>query len=167
MGPIFRSIMLLMIPAFGGMGRMQPERRHCSLFSPRPGVLWFTSVQKGKHCACTQSFLLGHTVSCLWFLQNICPTFHKSAKGHNRKEIVLSVQNVTKIPSSFYKLQIHVLEDTARDTQRVPEHWVGLSEGERVLGLRVLQSYVGMLESVCVILTLNYTWQNKMHCLVS
>lgn len=120
-----------------------------------------------REALCLHTVFYWVTVSCLWFLQTICPTFHKSAKGHNRKEIVLSVQNVTKIPSSFYKLQIHVLEDTGRETQRIPEHWVGLSEGEMVLGLRVLQSYVGMLERVCVILTLNYTWQNKMHCLAS
>lgn len=136
-GPIYRPIMLLMHPAFEEMERY--SRKQCILFcSPasQPLLVWLISILRGVLCLQIY-FFYWITVCCLWFLRDICSTFNKPAMGHNRREMVSSVQNVSKNLSRFHKLQIHVMKDTGGETERKPKDKGGLFKRNMLLGLRV------------------------------
>lgn len=121
MGSIFRPRMLFIVPAFGEIGKTQPETTHCFLFSCHQACHDSLQHRKGSIVLAYRVFFWGDSIQPVVLIEHM-PYFSQISKG---AQMVSSVQNVTKNPSSFYKFHIQVIEDTGEETPRIPEHWVG------------------------------------------
>lgn len=65
-GPIFSSIILPTIPAFGGMGKMQPETTWLSALPSAMHSMTHFSTERGALFLHRVFYWV--TVTCLWFL---------------------------------------------------------------------------------------------------